>query len=229
MNQNISTQDIYLKMLEYGNECFSCGITFKEVKQRLIEDNLYEVGQSEYPLLLLFEMAFIHVHESCTNPDKPAQDCGCDDSYDHLNKCPHYFSRFGCMDFVKLADAIANEKAAQENQSAAATNLEAAKKSLRLGYIAIFVAFISGILQFLDYIKPTDKSETAELQKIAIKQDSLNVLLLSELSIFQHEFDRTHNKDSLLFDFVGKTVSYLNQNKSKDVSQQGTKVDSNKP
>lgn len=182
MTTDKSAQNIYLKMLSYANECFSCGVTYKQVKENLTRDGLIEQDSPDHPLLILFDRAFYHLHETCKNPDKPKEDYGCDDKYDHYSNCPYFLSREGCVDFIKITDALANEEAARLNSLAATANLNSSKTSIKVAVVASIIAGMAFILQIYGLFSTScDKEQLQTLKEIQLRTDSI----YSEI-YFQH-------------------------------------------
>ena len=140
---------IYRKILEYGNNCFHCGITYKEIKQNLINDKFYIEGQAESQLLHLFNYNY-HCHNAtCLNPHKNEinEDCGCnEDGFDCVKNCLHYLSKEGCIDLTKLLDSDLNNKSAIANNDAASKNLKISNTTKNLGIGALVISAIGLVL-----------------------------------------------------------------------------------
>lgn len=144
-----TVHEIYRKILEYGNTCFHCGITYQHLKDRLICEKYYEEGQAEKQLINLFNYNYSCYHDTCTNPNKKKilDDCGCeDDNYDHLNNCPQYLSKEGCLDLIKLLDSDLNNKSAIANNDAASKNLKISNTTKNLGIGALVISAIGLVL-----------------------------------------------------------------------------------
>ena len=168
-------EEIYLKLLTYGNECFHCGITFEEVKQRLISDTLFQEGQSLDIFRQLFIFSYDDYSSTCKNPISDKDNCNCEeDTFDHFTNCPHYLSKEGCLNLIELSDSFLN-------QSSAKKNLESAKISKNLGIIAICIAsvsLISPIIDIVNYFGKKDKSELLELKQLNSQLKEVNKRLL---------------------------------------------------
>lgn len=205
-----SGHEVYKKILEYGNECFTCGITFPDLKQRLIQVEYFDKDESDDTLIDLFLFSFIEKLDTCKSPNKDKENCNCDDDdFDHLNNCLHRLSKQGCMDLVSLIQSENNEKAAADNLKAAIENLKAAqdgveisKTSRNIAWVALGISIISLLPSIKDSIFGT--SADKQLQQILYKEDSLYKAVFSGLSRFSdtlyiiQNYDSTYNHDSKL-------------------------------
>lgn len=172
-----TVHEIYRKLLEYGNTCFHCGITYKQIKQNLIKDGFYIEGQAESQLLHLFNYNYYCHTPTCLNPKKNEvdNDCGCnEDDFNCVDNCLHYLSKEGCIDLTKLLDSELNNKTAKENNDTSKTNLKIATITKNLGIVALIISIIGlfpiGIF-IIDWLNTSTKKDLQKSQ--IIKTDSM--------------------------------------------------------
>jgi hypothetical protein len=168
-----TVHEIYRKILEYGNSCFHCGITYKQIKDKLILEGYYQEGQAESQLLHLFDYNY-HCHTpTCLNPCKNEINNGCEcdkEDFDCVENCLHYLSKEGCIDLTKLLDSELNNKSAElnnetskqnyqialENTKTSKDSLKIARKSRNLGRVALLISLIPIGLTIFESLQPKD-------------------------------------------------------------------------
>lgn len=208
MPNNLSANELYAKMLQYGSEHLDDGISLVEIKRRLTEKGFLKNNSSDEYLKHWFAWSFEHKAEGCKCEYRPESECDCnkDDpcyNYDHILNCKHFLSKDACIDYLHLNQA--------EN------NLKSAKISRQISYVALLISSGILLLSFLNNFAKENFLETQEYKEIKQEIIELKTNSLST-SKYLYQLDTTitnqiprveelHKSDDEILNFLKVIVS----------------------
>lgn len=211
-HKHCTPEQLYLKMLEIGSECISCGTNLKKIKSELSNCGLISTDEDDTTLKILFENSFHddqynHLSKYCKCPypnlnynctDKEAQkqydeQTEESDKFNHYDNCTWFLSQEALMNLLRLRES--------ENNKIAATKAnDTAKKSMALGKIALGISLLSAFVPLM-YDKCYVSNELKSLQSIdttLIEQESIQRKLESQvdnqLNQIYNELSTIHQK-----------------------------------
>ena len=174
-HNHCTPEQLYLKMLEIGSECISCGIKYHDLKSKLCLKGLLNSNDSDETIKILFENSFTDRNSTCLKPyyeeEKP-----CDSKYgkendehfkyNHLENCIHYLTPEAMMNLLHLRES-------ENNRIASETAKTISTRALYISGGSLFIAILLG-LSPLFY----DKCYTTkELQSLQQTQESISKTL----------------------------------------------------
>lgn len=176
-------ENIYRRVLEIGSECLTCGISFNELKERLIDEGYQfdDGGCLERCLREWFFNSFFHEEMACKHGTY---------NFNELNKhltCNFIMKSDSCMKLLTFKEAE-NNRATSEN------NLKSVKKANLVAYIALTVAVLSfGYQLFGDF-----SNESVGNRLIQSNQELTNTIKSFGQSRLSKVSDEVYNvQDSL--------------------------------
>lgn len=206
-HNHCTPEQLYLKMLEIGSECISCGIKYHDLKSKLCLKGLLNSNDSDETIKILFENSFTDRNSTCLKPyyeeEKP-----CDSKYgkendehfkyNHLENCVHYLTNEALMNLLHLRES-------ENNRVISANLIKTSKRTLCISGIAILIAVLSALSPiFYDWWYETNELKTLKSinqkisEQIMYKQKKrTNPTATQQSQIHIYNYKSSHYQDSL--------------------------------
>jgi len=208
-HKHCTPEQLYLKMLEIGSECISCGTNLTKIKTELLNCNLISDNEDDTTLKIIFQNSFTHDETNtyyghyCKAPE-PEFECNPQnkDEYDRLTKaykdCNHEYE---CTWFL-TPEALMNLLRLNEAEK----NRITSRNTRNISYASLGVAGCILIANLLGMIFPKSiiKGENVKsIQSVISKLDTT----INDQSKLIYQLDSIHQvKDSLqTLNVIGET------------------------
>ena len=189
-------EELYLKMLEIGSKCISCGVTYSDLKKELCDCNLIKETENDTTIRILFLESFYDNSNSdsktCKCPEAHSQLEKTDSKsyfeqndkyyeYPHLDNCLYFLNNTALMNLFRMRDAEKNKKALKRTQCISFASLGAAILILLANIIGLSsgnnLDELKAIKTQLAKINTELKSQTTQITNTATNSDILNETL----------------------------------------------------
>ena len=235
-HKNCTPEQLYLKMLEIGSECISCGTNFTKIKLELSKCGLISEKDDEKTLKILFENSF---EDDWYNPE--SKSCLCPEpdnnhdttkeafklyneqlkisrNFDHHNLCTWFLSQKALMNLLHLRES-------ENNRIVSENSIKTSTRALWISGGSLLIALVLGFSPIL-----YDKFYTTEeLKNLKLIQESLSTTLPTlkttqdslskQLNTIRTSLNRTnHLRDSL------SSASLLEQKKEIETQSKILKI-----
>ncbi len=211
-HKHCTPEQLYLKMLEIGSECISCGIRYHDLKSKLCSQGLYNSDESDETIKILFENSFSDRNSTCLKPyyeeEKP-----CDSKYgnendehfkfNHLENCVHYLTNEALMNLLHLRESTNNRKT---SSNAKITS-----------FVALSIALISLFSDWYNKDNPNEILNSTEFQDVKEKISNISTQSNSQSTILNQLQDdiKPTLTDTTTLKNILKTVKSIDKNKNK--------------
>ncbi|GLR16165.1 hypothetical protein [Portibacter lacus] len=208
-HKHCTPEQLYLKMLEIGSECISCGTNLTKIKAELLTCNLITDDEDDTTLKIIFQNSFTHDETNtyygnyCKAPE-PEFECNPQnqDEYDKLTQaykdcnheyeCTWFLTPEALMNLLRLKEAEKNRKTSRNTRN--------------ISYASLGVAGCILLANLLSMIFPKSVVKDENVKSIQSAILKIDTAINDQSKLIYHLDSIDQVKDSIqTLNVIGKT------------------------